>query len=472
MRLGHPVDRGFAALLPRVAALSVAAAWACVVACGRTTDGDAIRHYDGDAASAGDARRRAEPRTVGSDAQSTRDAAREAAPSPDAVAPDGAAPLDASTEVSAPLDARPPPDAARDTGPDVAPEADAAAPCDQALVLYAPWLAGPGDCGASACVAPPPGTDPDCRVAAGSGSFLYRTRECWQTWHPGNAYGYFVDFSREAVLSSCLPTLCGDRSAFGGASACGTELHVGHRYGFACANCDSDCAFTPVAVVVPASVTAADVVAAEAGPTTVLVDGSLTCRTGIRTCPAPVSLTAPDACYTACSSDADCVLVETSGCDCLSGGRRVAIHVDTVGSWPPPDSVICDGFDVCDDCASGYGGAKARCVDGACQAVCDPAPGCTGPDSGDVCGALLGAFQSVTANECGLGPNGPVYCNWRVSFDDRGQFDWFHSDVVESGTYACAGSAITAPGARPIVGSYDGRCDLLTWDGILYERAP
>jgi hypothetical protein len=84
----------------------------------------------------------------------------------------------------------------------------------------------------------------------------------------------------------------------------------------------------------------------------------------------------------------------------------------------------------------------------------------------DACEVIDGnTYVSLEEMECGLGPNGPEYCNWHISFDS-GTWDWSHSDVMETGGYTCDANLIDG-------GSYSGELDMgtgiLTWEGADYE---
>jgi hypothetical protein len=86
-------------------------------------------------------------------------------------------------------------------------------------------------------------------------------------------------------------------------------------------------------------------------------------------------------------------------------------------------------------------------------------------------------FESVDIQpDCGLGPTGPVPCNWTIYFDgfvnDRTAFHYRYSDIGESGDVQCDGASVTEIGSAfgtPHAGTYDAATDRLTWDGIEYQ---
>lgn len=102
----------------------------------------------------------------------------------------------------------------------------------------------------------------------------------------------------------------------------------------------------------------------------------------------------------------------------------------------------------------------------------DPSP----PDTAlSACSIIDGAtYRSVDMLECGLGPEGPVLCNWTIRFA-ASEYDWSYSDIATTGTYTCDGTSIqgTNPGGgTPYIGTLDVATGLLTWAGVVYERAP
>lgn len=79
-------------------------------------------------------------------------------------------------------------------------------------------------------------------------------------------------------------------------------------------------------------------------------------------------------------------------------------------------------------------------------------------------------FRSINQYEVGLGPNGPAMGYWGITFQGN-TFDWSYSDVVESGTYTCKSNVLQAKlSNRSIAVHYDGKQEILTWDGIEYKR--
>jgi hypothetical protein len=104
-----------------------------------------------------------------------------------------------------------------------------------------------------------------------------------------------------------------------------------------------------------------------------------------------------------------------------------------------------------------------------------------GGAGGDACADLAGKqFDSVAEYECGLGPDGPVPCHWRISFSESASgglnYDWQYSDVGASGPVQCQDGALTAEpqvsGQAPYTGTYDPVAQTLVWDGIDYQLAP
>jgi hypothetical protein len=95
------------------------------------------------------------------------------------------------------------------------------------------------------------------------------------------------------------------------------------------------------------------------------------------------------------------------------------------------------------------------------------------------CSLLEGKnFRSRTLQECGLTPEGPGQCFWRLQFDantpDDSRFFWTHSDTGEAGTVICNGAdLVTVVGGGPATmprGRFDGPTQILTWDDIGYEK--
>lgn len=68
---------------------------------------------------------------------------------------------------------------------------------------------------------------------------------------------------------------------------------------------------------------------------------------------------------------------------------------------------------------------------------------------GETCDAIVGQnFASIEQNECGLGKDGPVFCNWSVDFSTEGDYLWMYSDLGEGGTYACRTARSTSRTTR------------------------
>lgn len=81
------------------------------------------------------------------------------------------------------------------------------------------------------------------------------------------------------------------------------------------------------------------------------------------------------------------------------------------------------------------------------------------------------SFNSVEQGECGLGPEGPVACNWQITFlpfdASKTRYEWGHSDVAESGFVTCDGDAIRSDEATLYEGHFSTGLDLI-WDDVAY----
>lgn len=111
-----------------------------------------------------------------------------------------------------------------------------------------------------------------------------------------------------------------------------------------------------------------------------------------------------------------------------------------------------------DDCCAACASTQWLCVEGVPDRPCEAIVGTT--------------FLSVDQLECGLGEDGPMLCNWRLSFEEDGDYLWMYSDVGQGGTYTCEGGVITLLEGPVIDHSYDLFAGILTWDGVDYESAP
>ena len=79
------------------------------------------------------------------------------------------------------------------------------------------------------------------------------------------------------------------------------------------------------------------------------------------------------------------------------------------------------------------------------------------------------SFESVELLPCGA-----TTCRWGLDFRN-GRFSWKHDTVVDSGSFACDGNAISATrdqDGAALGGSYDEATDTLTWDGRTYQPPP
>ena len=80
-------------------------------------------------------------------------------------------------------------------------------------------------------------------------------------------------------------------------------------------------------------------------------------------------------------------------------------------------------------------------------------------------------FSSIAdQGDCGLGPDGPVACQWTISFAandaNSSRFSWLYSDVGTSGIVTCdANGNLRSDEAEGYVD--DTTLDLI-WDGVAY----
>ena len=98
--------------------------------------------------------------------------------------------------------------------------------------------------------------------------------------------------------------------------------------------------------------------------------------------------------------------------------------------------------------------------------------GCTtdiGPSQETACAGIEShTYETPTALECGLGPNGPQTCVWHISFDTADTFHWQHSSQMdETGHITCSGTTVTG-GAY--MGTFDLTAGTLTWQSQLYNK--
>ena len=300
-------------------------------------------------------------------------------------------PVDVSVPVN---DARPPPPtpdsgtvdagivSSKDAGgtPDVVTDAS---PCSPVAAVFAPSLLGQWDCAVHPCMAAPPlDANFGCREPSDGGGYIYRTRECWDQWHPGSPAGDAVDFTKEYVATGCVQSECGEEFAYEGAISCGSDVHVTARRLNVCDSCDADCNAQPVAVIVPNEIATVEFTLEEPRSFSfveILDSGVYQCLPeGPPWCLDPSDPT-NDECWRGCESDFDCTLVAANCCGCESGGQRVAIRSDQAARWPSSYWSCSDGCDteyVCDDCTAGYAGAQAACVNGMCSVACDGSISC------------------------------------------------------------------------------------------------
>jgi len=150
-------------------------------------------------------------------------------------------------------------------------------------------------------------------------------------------------------------------------------------------------------------------------------------------CPSPDVPVLPEAgCYEPCIAEGDACALD-----------HVCMEVQT-------HPCVCEGDETCCDACS------------ATELLCVP------EGTGSACAQLeRRRFSSVEVHECGLSPDAaePALCNWMVAFND-GRYEWAHSDVSETGTYACEDGTITTEVG--LMGSYDLGRGILVWDGFEY----
>lgn len=97
---------------------------------------------------------------------------------------------------------------------------------------------------------------------------------------------------------------------------------------------------------------------------------------------------------------------------------------------------------------------------------------CLGDTPDAVCSAVVGTtFASTEELECGLGPDGPVLCNWQITFEGDGSYLWQYSDIGQGGTYSCEDGVLT-PDDPGLAATYDPATGILTWDGVEYLAEP
>jgi hypothetical protein len=126
--------------------------------------------------------------------------------------------------------------------------------------------------------------------------------------------------------------------------------------------------------------------------------------------------------------------------------------------------------------SGGAGGAIAGTGGGAGGGSSGGAGGAVVVDGGDACASLAGqSFFSVSELPCnqGINPQAPP-CHWSVDFTAAGTFFYYEAggDLAITGTYVCAGGAITgtvAGGALVLHGTYGGSGAELLWDGHQYQ---
>jgi hypothetical protein len=155
--------------------------------------------------------------------------------------------------------------------------------------------------------------------------------------------------------------------------------------------------------------------------------------------------------YTACSKDDECALVHVT---CNACCTREAIATTLVSTFGEQKELAC----------SDYEGSVCSCEEVPLNPVCEDGH-CKAQDS---CALLVGSYESNEKGECGLGENGVVLCNWRLTFEADGRFEWLHSDYGEDGTYSCERGRITSSNSsEPGEIRADGS---VTFLGVAYHR--
>jgi hypothetical protein len=94
-------------------------------------------------------------------------------------------------------------------------------------------------------------------------------------------------------------------------------------------------------------------------------------------------------------------------------------------------------------------------------------------DFSNAYGAINGtAFRSIRMLSGGLGPNGPVFRYWVISFHNE-TYSWEFSDIVEAGIYECDGWNITGYSVfhdGKYFGYYNNEKGILLWGGEEYIK--
>ncbi|MEK7617003.1 MAG: hypothetical protein AAB414_03030 [Patescibacteria group bacterium] len=90
------------------------------------------------------------------------------------------------------------------------------------------------------------------------------------------------------------------------------------------------------------------------------------------------------------------------------------------------------------------------------------------------------SFRSTKQYDGGMGPNGrTALAYWNIHLKtgntlsdyDKPTFEWTHTDISESGSYTCQNNILEVQlYNRTLTANYNEDKEILTWDGVEYER--
>lgn len=173
----------------------------------------------------------------------------------------------------------------------------------------------------------------------------------------------------------------------------------------------------------------------------------------------------------ACRQAAGCAVVLVEACPGCTNLDATCVAIEDASDDDTPCADLFSASECLarDDCTARYQ-RQLGCDPVDDTTTCGPTYASCGPEY-DACRYLRGTtFYSLTEGECGLGPEGPVYCTWQIWFEDNGTFEFHSSDVIESGSYDCDGAMVTTgPSDASYQGSYDFESGILTWGGREYS---